>query len=149
MSRYGHAAELGCVPGWQLRAGSRKNHEGVVYVGWLGMTDHVLHALRTVGADRDAEDNFLIDGGVASFMRLGEEVCISDGAHYLVGGQPRSLAALMNSTSYGVRGVTVISAEADLVSAADEPPNAPANQRSSIRGTEPGAEQDRGPEAGS
>ena len=117
-------------------------------MGWLGMTDHVLHALRTVGADSDGEGNFLIDGGVSSFMGLGEEVCISDGAHYLVDGQPRSLAALMNSTSYGVRGVQVISAEANLVTGADEPPNSPANQRSSIRGTEPGAEQDRGPEAG-
>jgi hypothetical protein len=102
------------------------------------MTDHVLHALRTVGADRDEEGNFLIDGGVASFMGLGEEVCVSDGAHYLVGGQPRSLAALMNSTSYGVRGVQVISAEADLVTGADEPPNSPASQAVSRPGQPPG-----------
>jgi hypothetical protein len=84
------------------------------------MNAHVLHALRTVGADRDDDGNFLIDGAVASFLGLGEEVCISDSAHYLVGGQPRSLAALMNSTSYGVRGVQVISAETDLVTGPDE-----------------------------
>jgi len=102
------------------------------------MTDHVLHALRTVGADRDGEGNFLIDGGVASFMGLGEEVCISDGAHYLVGGQPRSLAALMNGTSYGVRGVHVISARAQLVTGADEPPDSPGRQAVSRPGRLPG-----------
>lgn len=76
--------------------------------GWMGDAQHLLHALDVAGADKDEEGNFLIEGRVASFMGAGEELVVPDNARYFVDGKPANLAGLMNSTSYGLRNVTVI-----------------------------------------
>lgn len=80
--------------------------------GWAGVMRHVLHYLRTVGADQDEEGNFLIGGpGVMSFMGMsGEnaEVVVPAETVYFVNGRQAPLAAGLNATSYGLRGVTVI-----------------------------------------
>lgn len=76
--------------------------------GWFGLLRHVEHALATVGADRDEHGAFLITGAPIATGLGGDEVVVPREANYLVGGEPRCLAGLMNGTSYGVRGITVI-----------------------------------------
>lgn len=94
--------------------------------GWMGTQGHVFHVLRTLGATTDNEGRFVIRHGlVATFMGAGGENadCVVDSeAQYNVGGtfvqfdshvdvqggSWRGLAAAMNATSYGLRGVTVI-----------------------------------------
>ncbi len=76
--------------------------------GWIGLQGQVLHYLRTVGADRDAEGRFLIGKGqVATFlgMDLGDatETVIDSDALYYHNGYPCGLAAGLHSTSYGVK----------------------------------------------
>jgi len=79
-------------------------------MGWMGEMQHLIHVLNVVGADKDEEGSFLIyNGGIHSFLGLGEEVTINDESEYSIGGKKASVAGLMNSTSYGFRGVTVIS----------------------------------------
>ncbi len=79
-------------------------------MGWMGDANHVKSALDTIGADKDENGDFLIVGKPPiSFMGLGEELVLDDEVMYLLGGQPQSLVHLMNRTSYGLRGVTVIS----------------------------------------
>jgi hypothetical protein len=75
-------------------------------VGWFGMLSQMLWALQVVGADQTGGE-FHVSGTVAVGLG-GDEVVVGADANYFVGGQPSSLAGLMNSTSYGVRGVTVI-----------------------------------------
>lgn len=77
--------------------------------GWLGLADQMLSTLHTVHADTDPEGRFLVAPHGSILTGLGgQEVCIDGTATYVVGGAPCNLAALMNSTSYGVRGITVI-----------------------------------------
>jgi hypothetical protein len=79
-------------------------------MGWFGPKSQLDYALGLAGADRDGDGNFLISGGV--FVGIGgEEVAVEDDASFFVEGTRRSMAALLNSTSYGTRNVTVISRE--------------------------------------
>ena len=75
--------------------------------GWMGLRSDLLHVLRIANADHDAEGNFYIDGTVITGLG-GEEIVIDPSAHYYVCGRPLPLATLMNNTSYGLRGITVI-----------------------------------------
>lgn len=79
--------------------------------GWIGTLGQVKHALRCAGADKDKDGNILlVNGQVVTFMGMvddGAEAVVSGECCYLVGGQPRGLAHLLSSTSYGM-GVTVI-----------------------------------------
>ncbi len=78
-------------------------------MGWMGKSEQVEHALGVVGADRDENGKFLIyTAPVASFLGLGEELVVGQDTEYSVGGHRNNLAALMNSTSYGIRGIHVI-----------------------------------------
>lgn len=76
--------------------------------GWFGLRRHVEHTLATVGADRDEHGALLIVGAPVVVGLDPDEVVVPRETCYLVGGEPRCLAALMNGTSYGVHGVTVI-----------------------------------------
>jgi len=72
-------------------------------MGWIGRTDQMLHVLSTLGADRDEKNRFLIvPYGSISVGLGGDELVVSDEAHYLVDGVPRNLASALNSTSYGL-----------------------------------------------
>ena len=73
--------------------------------GWFGIMRHVLHALSTVGADKDKEGKFLVSGMISPFLGIDSEdndVVIGEDAKYYVEGKPCSLVALMRSTSYGI-----------------------------------------------
>ena len=76
--------------------------------GWFGLRRHVLFVLSTVNADRDEDGNYLIFGEPIIVGLDPDEVVVSAGTMYTVGGQAHSLAALLKSTSYGIA-VTVIS----------------------------------------
>jgi hypothetical protein len=76
--------------------------------GWFGLVREVKHALATVNADRNKAGEFLITGAPVIVGLDADEVVVPAEACYLVGGKPCSLAGLMNSTSYGVRGIMVI-----------------------------------------
>lgn len=81
----------------------------MVDMGWSGDIHHVLHALRTVCAERDDEGKFLIIRDAPPFfLGCGPDCVVSDECMYLLNGREISLASLMNSTSYGLRNVTVI-----------------------------------------
>ncbi len=76
-------------------------------IGWFGKAPELLYALAVVGADRDGEGNFIITGEPV-FQGMDGDVVVSSGCCYLVKGQRCLLAALMNSTSYGIRNIAVI-----------------------------------------
>lgn len=80
--------------------------------GWIGRLSQVLHYLDVVGAEKNAEGQFMIYGSpVTSFMGLtgnDAEVLVPCDAEYAVGGHRANLAAGLSSTSYGLA-VTVIS----------------------------------------
>lgn len=76
--------------------------------GWIGDRSAVLHALAVVGADKDAQGNYLIAGEPVISGLDPEEVVVPAGAQYAVAGKWHNLAALLRSTSYG-SSVTVIS----------------------------------------
>jgi hypothetical protein len=64
--------------------------------------------LRTVSADADDEGRFLIYGEPV-IRGLDGDMAVPATAEYSVDGRRANLAALLNSTSYGVRDVTVVS----------------------------------------
>lgn len=78
----------------------------------MGRVGQLLHALRTFGADQDEDGNFIVSSGhISTFMGMqGEDadVVVSSEARYRKDGHWCSLAQALNSTSYGLRGVTVI-----------------------------------------
>ena len=76
-------------------------------MGWFGSNKQILYALDIVGADKDAEGNFLIVGAPVFSGLDPDEVVIPDETDYLKNGKRASLAGLMNSTSYGVRDIKV------------------------------------------
>lgn len=75
--------------------------------GWIGDPEQLLHVLATVGADRDADGNFLVFGEPV-IAGITSDVVVPAGAEYAVTGKRANLAALLASTSYG-RPVKVIS----------------------------------------
>lgn len=79
--------------------------------GWLGRYGHVKHAIRTVNGDRDSDGEPKIDG-ILFFLGCKDEqadVAVGYDAVYYAEGKPIPLAPLMNSTSYGVRNINIIS----------------------------------------
>jgi|GEM_PF-4804648 hypothetical protein len=71
-------------------------------MGWFGRKDHMIHALRTMGADTDEDGRYLVKGHVVSGLG-GEEMVIGNDAQYRMNGQWCGLVGLMNSTSYGIK----------------------------------------------
>lgn len=71
-------------------------------LGWFGQPDQMLHYLRTVGADRDAEGQFLVAGMPVVLGLGGLDVVVPTETVYFVGGQPCGLAAGLRGTSYGI-----------------------------------------------
>jgi hypothetical protein len=78
-------------------------------MGWFGPASQLHHTLGVLGADHDPDGTYVVAGTVAVGIG-GQEVVVGDDARYFVGGEPRGLASAMNATSYGTRGITVISA---------------------------------------
>lgn len=76
--------------------------------GWFGDRRMVLYSLGVVGADRDPEGSFLIAEKPVAQGLDPDEVVVPEETVYFVRGKRLSLAGLMNSTSYGLRGVKVI-----------------------------------------
>lgn len=74
--------------------------------GWFGMLRHLTWTLSVVGAD-STDGQYHVRGQIAVGIG-GDEVVVGADAEYFVNGQPANLAALMNSTSYGVRNITVL-----------------------------------------
>ena len=75
--------------------------------GWIGDPEQLLYVLGLAGADKDEAGNFLIHGEPV-FTGLTGEALVPAGAEYSVQGRRANLAALLSSTSYGLR-ITVIS----------------------------------------
>lgn len=77
--------------------------------GWIGTTRQFVHAMRTFGAEEDAQGNVMVFGECpSSFMGMGEELIVPEGTKVRIGGQLVGAAALLGATSYG-HNVTVIS----------------------------------------
>jgi hypothetical protein len=75
--------------------------------GWIGSASMLYHALATFGCDRDADGTFCVDGSIVSFMGAGDEFVVDAAAVYYVDGQPRHLAAALETTSYGCSAVVI------------------------------------------
>lgn len=71
-------------------------------MGWCGLKRELLFYLDTVGADRDFEGNFLIDTKPIVAGMDTSEVVVPDETRYFVKGEPKALAAGLNTTSYGI-----------------------------------------------
>jgi len=79
--------------------------------GWMGTLHLMKYALSVVGADQDKDGKYIVSGGIVTFLGMTDdqaEVVIDETATYYRNGQPCSIAGLLNSTSYGVRNITVI-----------------------------------------
>ena len=78
--------------------------------GWMGPTSAVLNYLSVIGADRDAEGNYLLVGeegrGPASFMGAGDELVVPGSVCYLVDGRRIPLAANMPAST-GIRPMVI------------------------------------------
>jgi hypothetical protein len=82
--------------------------EVIIGGGWFGQRAQVMHALSVVGADRAPDGKgFRTSGRIYAGLDPEEWVLGAD-AKYYVDGTECSLPHLMNSTSYGVRNITVI-----------------------------------------
>jgi len=79
-------------------------------MGWFGPRAQLDYALRLAGADRDEEGRLLVSGTIALGIG-GEEIAVADDARFYCDGRPRSIPALLNATSYGLRDVMVIAAD--------------------------------------
>jgi hypothetical protein len=78
------------------------------HMGWFGTVDQLLHFMRTVGADRDEDGQFLVAGEEGPMVGLGgQDVVVPASTVYFVRGQAAGLASGMRSTSYGM-GIVVI-----------------------------------------
>lgn len=75
-------------------------------MGWFGMLSQMLYYLGVVNADQDEEGRFKI-GGMVTVGIGGDEVVVHEDAHYFTDGRKCMLAAGLNGTSYGVRGIKV------------------------------------------
>lgn len=75
--------------------------------GWFGLTDHLMHFLRTVGADRGPDGLFLIGGAPITTGLGGQEVVVPAETVYFLDGHAAGLAAGLRGTSYGMA-ITVI-----------------------------------------
>lgn len=75
--------------------------------GHLLTRSQLLHFLRVVGADREADGSFRVAGTLVSFMGAGHEWLVGPDAVYFRDGHPCSLAVGLRGTSYGTA-VTVI-----------------------------------------
>ena len=65
-------------------------------MGWIGSNDELQRALQAAGADRDEEGRFLIYGNPpVSFLGMGEEFLVPDGAMFSVNGEKKNLANLL------------------------------------------------------
>ena len=78
--------------------------------GWMGVWSQAVNAIYADGGDFDDDGKPIVDG-VLFFLGIqnpGADVVIPGDARYYVKGKPYLLAALLNSTSCGVRNVAVI-----------------------------------------
>ena len=75
--------------------------------GWFGDVGVVLNYLRTVGADRTAEGDFVIVGEDVAVGMDRSEVVVSAGVVYLINGERRNLAAGLRGGSQGVPVVVI------------------------------------------
>jgi hypothetical protein len=78
--------------------------------GWTGRMGQVTYYLSIVGADRDPDGKFLIEGGIYSFLGLvgnNVDVVVEANTRYFVNSHPASLVLGLRGTSYGM-GVYVI-----------------------------------------
>ena len=65
-------------------------------MGWIGTNDELQRALQAAGADRDENGKFLVYGDPpVSFLGLGEELLVPDGAMVSIQGEKRNLANLL------------------------------------------------------
>jgi hypothetical protein len=70
--------------------------------GWIGLTRQFDHAVRTFGAEVDAEDRVLVAGKLpVSFMGAGDELVVDEETLVRVGGKWVSALNLVSATSYG------------------------------------------------
>jgi len=72
-----------------------------IATGWIGQREQLLYVLRTIGADRDLEGNFLVYGEPV-IAGLSGDVVVPAESEYAVAGKRANLAALLSATSYGV-----------------------------------------------
>ena len=68
-------------------------------MGWIGSNDELQKALQAAGADKDEDGRFLIYGeSPVSFLGMGEEFVVPDGAMFSVKGEKRNLAELLEKS---------------------------------------------------
>ena len=69
-------------------------------IGWIGLHEEILNALRVAGADADTDGRFYVRGPIFTGLDP-QEALVGDLAQYRCAGEWRPLAALMRETSYG------------------------------------------------
>lgn len=77
-------------------------------MGWLGSWSELRNYLAVVNADQDDEGKFIVRGNITSFLGMGKEFVVGDDAQYRQDEKWCQLAAGLNDTSYGIRGIMVI-----------------------------------------
>lgn len=81
-------------------------------MGWMGVYSNVKHTLRMYGAKFENGEPVFTQAPPFFFLGIKDDnndVVISDDCRCeMQGGGDASVAALLNSTSYGIRGVKVI-----------------------------------------
>jgi len=66
-------------------------------MGWIGDMSRVLDALKANNADKDEEGRFLIrNGGVVTFLGMGQEAVIKDETECCMGGEWKPLCPLLS-----------------------------------------------------
>ena len=76
------------------------------FPGWFGSNEQLLYVLGSVGADA-GEDGKFKTYAEPIVAGLDGDVAVHGDCEYSVGGTRRSVAALMNSTSYGTGPVII------------------------------------------
>lgn len=76
--------------------------------GWMGSWNELSNVLRCFHCDVDGEGRFMVDGGIVSYLGLGEEFVVDKSAVYYVNGEARNLLSALNATSYGMKVGVVI-----------------------------------------
>ena len=76
-------------------------------MGWFGLVEQFLYVLGTMRADRDENGDFIITGDCPTVGIGGVEIAVPSGCQCLIAGKPQGVCPMLNSTSYGIRGVKV------------------------------------------
>lgn len=77
-------------------------------MGWIGDRVELVAVLKSCNADKDENGNFLVRGGIVSFLGADQEYAVDDSAQYRVDGEWKDLLDPLCASGKGFPGVSVI-----------------------------------------